>query len=324
MLLMKYPSFEHLLICPQCKASLSRKEDHFYCTGSGCGCSYPIVFDVPVMISCNNTVFKQSDFFTQAPPDIFFKQYRSPVLRFLKKMKPDVTLNYTSKKNYAAIGDELAKKEKVSILIVGGSIDGNGIRELKERLPANTIMVESDVAHGPNTNIIFDSHEIPFANNVFDLVIVQAVLEHVLDPFACVAEITRVLKEGGAVYAETPFMQQVHGGQYDFHRFTFLGHRRLFRHFREVSSGLVAGPGSSLAWSLRYFITSFARSKRADQILSYMAHILVFWVKYFDYILNNNKASLDAACGYFFLGKKEEGYTLPDTELLQSYKGFRY
>ncbi len=320
---MKFFSFEYFLICPQCKAGLTRKEDLFYCT-TGCGCSYPIVFDVPIMISCNNTVFKQSDFFSNVPPDIFFKQYRNPFLRFLKKAKPDVTLNYTSKNNYAAIGDDLAKKENVRVLVIGGSIDGNGIYALKERLPANTILIESDVAHGPNTNIIFDSHEIPFADNTFDLIIVQAVLEHVLDPFACVAEITRALKEGGEVYAETPFMQQVHGGQYDFHRFTYLGHRRLFRHFKEVSSGLVAGPGSSLAWSLRYFITSFARSKKMDQVLSYLAHVLVFWVKYFDLILNKNKASLDAGCGYFFRGKKEKGYTLPDTELLQSYKGFKY
>ena len=321
---MKFDTFEHLLICPQCNANLSRKEDRFYCLSSDCGCTYPIVFNIPVLISCNNSVFKQSDFSIQAPPDVFFKQYRSPVLRFLKKMKPDVTLNYTSKKNYAAIGDELAKKENVSILIVGGSIDGNGIQELKKRLPVNTILVESDVAHGPNTNIIFDSHEIPFCENSFDLVIVQAVLEHVLDPFACVAEINRVLKEGGLVYAETPFMQQVHGGQYDFHRFTFLGHRRLFRHFKEESSGVVAGPGSSLAWSLRYFITSFARTKRIDQVLSYLAHLSVFWVKYFDLILNSNNSSLDSACGYYFIGKKASGYTLPDQELLKTYKGFRY
>jgi SAM-dependent methyltransferase len=39
---------------------------------------------------------------------------------------------------------------------------------------------------------------------------IQAVLEHALDPPVVVAEIYRVLKPGGLVYADTPFMQRVH------------------------------------------------------------------------------------------------------------------
>ena len=36
--------------------------------------------------------------------------------------------------------------------------------------------------------------------------LVQAGLEHVRDPWQVVAEIHRVLKDDGLVYAETPFM----------------------------------------------------------------------------------------------------------------------
>jgi SAM-dependent methyltransferase len=179
------------------------------------------------------------------------------------------------------------------------------------------------VAHGPNTNIIFDSHEIPFPDKTFDLVISQAVLEHVLDPFICVGEMHRVLKENGQIYAETPFMQQVHGAKYDFHRFTDLGHRRLFRKFEELNRGIVAGAGSSLAWSLRYFMLSFAPNKKIDKLISYSSSFFVFWLKYFDYLLNKTRGSNDSACGLFFWGKKTDGYLLPDTELLKQYKGFR-
>lgn len=316
-------AFEDILVCPECKSSIRREEGLFACNNADCNCTYPVFFDIPVMISCKNPVFHVSDFATKEPPDIFFKQYKNPLIRFLKRLRPDVTLNLTSKKNYTHIGSMLSNKPGCRILIIGGSIDGTGINQLKQQLPADAVLVESDVAHGPNTNIILDSHQIPFADKSFDLVIAQAVLEHVLDPFICVSEIHRVLKDNGLVYAETPFMQQVHGGKYDFHRFSYLGHRRLFRHFAEIDSGMVAGPGSSLAWAARYFITSLAPTKKMDTYISYVANFPVFWLKYFDLFLNRNRGSYDAACGLYFLGKKEPGYLLPDNELLQQYRGYR-
>ncbi len=49
-------------------------------------------------------------------------------------------------------------------------------------------------------------------------------------------EIHRVLKDDGIVYADTPFMQQVHEGAYDFTRFTLSGHRWLFKNFALLDS----------------------------------------------------------------------------------------
>ena len=74
-----------------------------------------------------------------------------------------------------------------------------------------------------------------------DAVICQAVLEHVLEPASAVSEIHRVLRRDGLVYAETPFMQQVHERAYDFSRFTQSGHRWLFRRFSEISAGPIGG-----------------------------------------------------------------------------------
>jgi hypothetical protein len=56
-------------------------------------------------------------------------------------------------------------------------------------------------------------------------------------PRAFVGEIWRVLREGGLVHAETPFLQQVHaGGPHDFVRFTSSGRRHLFRRFEEIAA----------------------------------------------------------------------------------------
>ena len=170
--------------------------------------------------------------------------------------------------------------------------------------------------------IICDAHDIPFEAELFDCVIVQAVLEHVLEPQRCVNEIYRVLKPSGTIYAETPFMQQVHMKQYDFTRFTHLGHRRLFRNFKEITSGPCCGPGMALAESYTYFLRSFATSWLISRLLTKFAHITSFFLKYLDYYLIDKPGSYDAASGYFFLGKKNDT-VLPDRELIRQFKGLK-
>src|SRR4029079_11363432 len=109
-------------------------------------------------------------------------------------------------------------------------------------------------------------------------VLVQAVLEHVLDPARVVGEIHRVLRPDGLVYAETPFLQQVHAGPYDFTRYTSSGHRYLFRSFEEIAAGPVAGPGTQLLWSVDHLMRGVIRSELAGKL----ARALFFWLRYFD------------------------------------------
>jgi SAM-dependent methyltransferase len=315
-------SLEQIIACPSCKKSLLKNNEGYTCSDSSCDSSYPVYHDTPILINPRNDLFEQKDF--EQKEDIFFKTYKNPIIGFLKRIQPDITFNNTSEANYLKISDLIKNNSHNRILILGGSVDGVGIKHLKNILKSDDLLVETDVSYGPNTTIICDAHEIPFADNSFDLIIAQAVLEHVLDPFLCVVEMNRVLKNGGLIYAETPFMQQVHGGKYDFLRFTDLGHRRMFRNFREIQRGVIAGAASSLTWSLKYFLTSFANSKKVDRVLSYAGTFLFFWVKYFDIILNKTKGSIDAASGLYFLGRKEDGYLLSDKELLNSYRGFRY
>lgn len=319
---MDQSTLAQIIVCPACKKSLEKVADGYKCTNETCNAKYPVYNNIPILLNPANDLFEQKDF--EREEDIFFKTYNSGLTRFLKKIQPDITYNDVSEKNYLDIAELLKKQKPIRILILGGSVDGVGIKHLKAMLDKDDLIVETDVSYGPNTTVICDAHEIPFKDESFDLIIAQAVLEHVLDPFLCVREMHRVLKDKGLIYAETPFMQQVHGGKYDFIRFTHLGHRRMFRKFNEISSGVVAGAGSALVWSLKYFLTSFANSKKVDRILSYGGTFLFFWIKYFDVILNRSKGTIDAASGFYFLGRKERDYLLSDKELLGSYRGFRY
>ncbi|SUZ80169.1 uncharacterized protein METZ01_LOCUS33023 [marine metagenome] len=50
-----------------------------------------------------------------------------------------------------------------------------------------------------------DIHNMPFENNVFDIVLCNHVLEHVKDDILALKEIRRVLKKGGYSILQVPF-----------------------------------------------------------------------------------------------------------------------
>lgn len=305
-----------LLSCPACRNSLKPQRDSFRCVNSGCCLEFPVVNGIPILINENNSLFSIHDFVGNK--ETFFpKNYNSRVRNIAKKVIPSVGINVGARKNLDKFADLALKGSKSpKILVIGASIVGPGMNNLISNDAIQ--LIECDVVLGGRTMLVCDAHDIPFEDGSLDGVILQAVLEHVVDPYRCVAEIFRVLKKDGLVYAETPFMQQVHAKQYDFTRFTYLGHRRLFRKFREIASGAVSGPGMVLAWSWKFFLMSFSKNEFVRNILLILAQLTSFYLKYFDYILVRNRFALDGASAYYFLGQKSER-TLSDKELIGPY-----
>jgi SAM-dependent methyltransferase len=307
---------QHMLRCPRCKAALKFAEGHLECISTQCALQFPVVNGVPIVIDDASSVFSVHDFLDQEGSTL---KPKSKLERTLVNLVPSIILNLKGRTNFEKLKNLLLQKNaNPRILIIGASVVGEGIETLFAE-PAFDF-VESDVAFGPRVSVILDAHDIPFQEDSFDAVIVQAVLEHVVDPVRCVDEIHRVLKKDGLVYAETPFMQQVHLGRYDFTRFTHLGHRRLFRKFEEVESGAVCGPGMALAWSYQYFLLSFVKSPKARLLVKFFARITSFWLTFFDYYLIDKAGTFDSASGYYFIGTKSS-HVLSDRALLNLYRG---
>jgi SAM-dependent methyltransferase len=307
------PELSNKIVCPKTKKKLSIKENKMICVHDR-SITYPIINGIPILINDNNSIFSIEDF--NFEKDSIYNEKQTLMKMFLRSITPTISNNIKAENNYKKIASLLPHNAK--ILVMGGGTKGAGIDPIYS--VRNFEVIGADVYLGPYTKIICDAHDIPFENDTFDCVIIQAVLEHVLDPQRCVDELYRVLKKRGLVYSETPFMQQVHMRQYDFMRFTHLGHRKLFKFFEEIESGVVAGPGAALAWSYTYFLRSFGRSKRSIKVLTKFAYFTAFFFKYFDHLLINRPGSYDAASGFYFIGVKSE-ISLSDSDLIRQFRG---
>lgn len=312
------PGIQELLHCPRCHAGLRATNAQFECTSSGCSALFPVLDGIPVLVDEQSSVFSLDDF-VKHRRTFFGNGPDAGPWKAVRQLIPSIDRNIKGESNYRRFGEVLlGQSPSPRVLVLGGSILGEGMESLAAS--AAIQLVESDVSFGPRTMLICDAHNLPFVDGSFDGVIAQAVLEHVVDPYRCSEEIHRVLKTGGVVYAETPFMQQVHGGRYDFTRFTHLGHRRLFRRFDEIDSGAVCGPGMALAWSYQYFLLSFTTSRTLRALLRVFSRLTSFYLKYADYYLVNRPGALDAASGFYFMGRRAERVLL-DRDLVKLYRG---
>ncbi len=296
------------LVCPRCKKAFSE----FICLN--CNLKFPIINDTPILINDENSLFKIADFVELRQTT--YKE-NSNLTQKLKRISPSINLNINTQEKLQTFFSQIIN-DNAKVLIIGGAVAGNGFDF--DKIPQNITLIETDVAFGERTKLICDAHDLPFKNETFDGVIIQAVLEHILEPNSCVNEIYRILKLDGLVYSETPFMQQVHLGKYDFTRFTHLGHRRLFRHFSEIESGATCGIAMALAWSYCYFLQSFFTNKMLGQIAFAFGSLTSFWLVYLDYFLINKPTIYDAASSYYFLGKKSD-VVLSDEKLIAEYRG---
>ncbi|MGQ0622874.1 MAG: methyltransferase domain-containing protein [Panacagrimonas sp.] len=159
----------------------------------------------------------------------------------------------------------------------------------------------------PNVDLVGDAHNIPFASNTFDSTFCVAVLEHVYNPEKVASEMIRVLRPGGLLYAEVPFVFFFHGYPNDFRRYTREGMRRLFGELEDLEIGMISGPVSSFLQNGSILLQMFVpqRFPLARKAVSGAYRWLTFPLKYLDIPLvrHNPEAHLLAA-GFYAIGRK--------------------
>ncbi len=283
---------------------------------SECGKGYPSVDGVPILLNESNSVFGANDYVSDKAyggassyagsldKRTGLRQlYRRAVFRLSEQVvKKEFDVN-------DAVQHILAVLPRAEILVIGSgdtTVRGN--------------VTYTDVAFGANVDCIADAHDLPFIDQSFDACIAVAVLEHVVDPYRCVQEVCRVLRPDGFVYAETPFMQPVHMGAHDFTRFSYLGHRRLFRNFNEVRSGIAGGAGTSAAQLLRYALSATSSRPTLIKWLNLFGLLCTYPLRWLDYLSHANISAYNSASAFYFFGSlRVEPIT--DRELLTFFRG---
>tara|TARA_A100001388_G_scaffold200591_1_gene151762 strand:- start:8325 stop:9272 length:948 start_codon:yes stop_codon:yes gene_type:complete len=273
--------------------------------------AYKVVRGVPIMISekLTDTAFSG---FAEESYLLRNNSFLEKVKRTLQFANPQIT-----KKNAEIFIDEVSSIStfKPKVLIIGSGNIGFGADAIS--LSSNFSIIGTDVYISDTVDVVSDAHYLPFEDNSFDGVWIQAVLEHVVEPNIVISEIHRILKNSGIVYAETPFMQQVHEGAHDFTRFTETGHRFLFKRFKEIKSGTIGGSSMVLSWAFRHYILSITRSNFLSRLAFIIAKLFTSPFIPFE----SKKMRFDNCSGVFFLGKSSEKIEVTHKQIISKYKG---
>jgi SAM-dependent methyltransferase len=307
---MNYAEILHAVRCPATGQRLQAARGHLAPEQSGP--SYPIVDGIPILIADAGTRPRPIGDGTHAS--------RPPARH--ARLRRAAYANPVSERNFqrlARLLREAPETHRPVALVVGGGSPGVGSEALIDD-PAVAVL-ETDLYLGPRTSVVCDVQRLPFADDTFDAVVCQAVLEHVVDPHRAVSEIHRVLRPGGIVYSEVPFMQQVHEGAYDFTRWTLTGHRRLFRFFDELDAGVTAGPLIAVVWALRYLgYCIVGRSPAGRAAVAALGWAGAFLAAPVDRLLLRSAAAADGASGTYFLGRSRPD-ARSDADILASHRG---
>jgi SAM-dependent methyltransferase len=155
--------------------------------------------------------------------------------------------------------------------------------------------------------------ELPFRDRSLDGIGCFAVLEHVNKPWEMASEFARVLKLGGKLFVDWPFLQPVHGYPSHYFNATREGLRSLFVDNFEIVlyTGEHQGPDYTVNWILGALVNNIkneaARAKLLDtsvrELLDQPPRSSQFWITILE-SLDDDAISM-LSCGNMLVGTRK-------------------
>jgi len=281
------------LVCPVTHQPLVIRDNHLE-TKDGLH-RYPYVNGVPVLFS---DIQKQKEYLEQNGGGMHREYLTSAKRNRVKSyFRYLVNLDYRPKGHRTAFSQVVSAPPPDALCV---SIGGGPTRE-------DPNLCNLNIGAFPNVDVVADAYDLPYSNESVDAVYCEAVLEHLEFPDRAVAEMWRVLKLGGQVFAATPFLQWYHAYPNHFQNFTLTGQERLFARagFKILSSGTSVGPTVAL-WNLVTSYTStFMPFRPLKRLTGWLVAIIGILIKPLDLWVNKHPASHYLASGTFVQAMKQ-------------------
>jgi len=121
--------------------------------------------------------------------------------------------------------------------------------------------INVDIQEKDNVDLVADLHCLPDNIGTFDAVICNAVLQYCRSPATVIDQFAKVLKPGGLLFIEAPWVQPYCDDTADLFRFSEQGLLALLEDFEIVSSGPSITPGSALVMQGSYMAGSMSKNK---------------------------------------------------------------
>lgn len=168
-------------------------------------------------------------------------------------------------------------------------------------------MVNTDIFYYTNVDLVANAEELPLPEGSVDAIVCESLLEHVPHPEKIVAEMYRVLKKGGAMYIVIPFVYPFHACPNDFYRWSVTGLKELLKEGEIEKIGTRAGPTSALTGQLgTWFAIAFSFGyEPLYNLLSLVALLIFFPIKFLDLILGWYPTSIHGAGQFYAVAKKK-------------------
>lgn len=228
------------------------------------------------------------------------------LVRIYRRLLPHPVRHFGSLKGKGGIRNYFKRLDSFLRGLDEGSLVldiGSGNRKLP--LKGMTV-VSLDIVGYEKLDVVGDAQRLPFKDGVFDAVVLQAMLEHVKEPYDVLAEARRVLKPGGSVWLDVPFIYTVHSAE-DYRRWTKKGIEHLAAKFFVIEeSGLTGGPGSAASLVARHAaaaLFSFGNNV-LYHVVFFLAGWCTFWLKYLDGLLGENVYTSRVCTGSYVIGRR--------------------
>jgi len=285
------------MCCPTCMSiNVQILDQGVVCMN--CGVVYPMINQQPLMLVEDSLIRK---WYTSDK-----NEKTTPLHKFLNKValfRPEDRLwSFDAR---AAIENLLCKKkpDQAENLVV---CIGSGYENVfRKKFSKYKEVCHVGLPHIGTVDIIGDAMQLPLQDASVDTMFSSGVFEHINNPELAMKEALRVLKPGGMIYADIPFIRGYHAEPVDYQRYTYSGIETVFARngFNLVEKGVCDGPFTAAvlgALDILKIIPTREGSGFFRWAFSWILHPL----KYIDVFLWRTKGAKYFACNFYYVGVK--------------------